>query len=87
MIGVPRMVPALADLSIHDLIVRIRWERAKRDALAPGSAAHVAVGVTEFNLIRELHGRFGVENIAAPELEWYVQVDHRRDRGQAVGSA
>lgn len=64
--------------SHHDLIVRIRWERAKREALEPGTAVHLAVGVTEARLIRELHHRFGVETITASDLEWYVRVDHGR---------
>jgi len=75
---VARRAPAPDELSIHDLIVRIRWERAKREALVPGTAVHLAVGVTEARLIRELHHRFGVENITASDLEWYVRVDHGR---------
>jgi hypothetical protein len=52
--------------------------RAKRDALVAGSAAYLTVGETEARLIRELHHRFGVENITESGLEWYVRVDHAR---------
>jgi hypothetical protein len=78
LLRIPRRAPSLGELSIHDLIVRIRWERAKREALEPGSPAYLEVGESEARLIRELHHRFGVENIAASDLEWYVRVD--RDR-------
>jgi hypothetical protein len=78
LLRIPRRAPSLGELSIHDLIVRIRWERAKREALEPGSPAYLKVGESEARLIRELHHRFGVENIAASDLEWYVRVD--RDR-------
>jgi hypothetical protein len=76
----PRRVPSLGELSIRDLIVRIRWERAKREALDPGTAAYLTIGETETRLICELHHRFGVENITASDLEWYVRVDGRRRR-------
>jgi len=76
---VARRTPAPNELSISDLIVRIRWERAKRTALEPGSRAYLAVGESEARLIRELHHRFGVENITASDLEWYVRAD--RDKG------
>lgn len=33
LLRLPRRVPSLDELSIHDLIVRIRWERTKREAL------------------------------------------------------
>jgi hypothetical protein len=77
---VPRRVPPPEELSIRDLIIRTRWERAKRDALAPGTAAYLAVGETEAGLIRELHHRFGVENITASDLEWFVCADRDRRR-------
>jgi hypothetical protein len=84
---VPRRVPSLGELSIHDLIVRIRWERAKREALEPGTAAYLTVGETEARLIRELHHRFGVENITASDLEWYVRVDHGQADREPAESA
>jgi hypothetical protein len=80
MLRVARRAPSPEELSIRDLIIRIRWERAKREALVPGTAAHHTVGVTEACLLRELHHRFGVENISASDLEWYVRTD-RQGRG------
>jgi hypothetical protein len=83
LLRVPRKVPSLDELSIHDLIVRIRWERAKREELGPGSPVYLTVGESEARLIRELHHRFGVDNITASDLEWYVRVD-RDDRRHRV---
>ena len=80
MLRASRRVTPLEELSIRDLIIRIRWERAKRDALVPGSAVYLAVDETEARLIRELHCRFGVENITASDLEWYVCADRDRRR-------
>jgi hypothetical protein len=83
----PRRVTPPEELSIRELIIRIRWERAKRDALVPGSAVYLTVGETEAGFLRELHHRFGVENIAASDLEWYVRVDHTRSSRERVQSA
>jgi hypothetical protein len=79
MLRVARKAPSPEELSIRELIVRIRWERAKREQLEPGSRGYLTVGLAEARLLLELHHRFGVENIAAADLEWYVRAD-RRDR-------
>lgn len=81
MLRTARLTPCLEELSFRELVVRIRWERAKRAALEPGSAAYLRVGLAEAHLTRELHRRFGVEDITASDLEWDVGAD-RDGRGQ-----
>ncbi|MGZ6341025.1 MAG: hypothetical protein ACXWMX_04190 [Candidatus Limnocylindrales bacterium] len=82
------MTPSLEALSVRDLIIRIRWERAKRGALEPGSAAYLRVGLAEARLIRELRHRFGLENITTSDLEWYLRADRdRRGQREPVESA
>jgi hypothetical protein len=50
------------------------------DAIAAnGSRADLAVGETEARLIREPHHRFGVENVTASDLEWYVRADRDKE--------
>jgi hypothetical protein len=61
--------------------------RAKRDALVAGSAAYLTVGETVACLNRELHYRFGTENITKSGLERYVRVDHARSSRECVQSA
>jgi hypothetical protein len=83
-----RNAPSPKDLSIRELIVRIRWERAKREQLEPGTRGYQTVGLAEARLLLELHRRFGVENIAAADLEWYVLADHGgRVHSEGVESA
>ncbi len=81
MLRIAGPIPSLEALSVRDLIIRIRWERAKRGALEPGSAAYLKVGLAEARLTRELRRRFGVENTTAWDLEWYLRAD-RDGRGQ-----
>lgn len=72
---------------VRELIIRTRREQAKREALPAGSSAHSQVGVVEARLIRELHNRFGIEDISAADLEWYVSADggdHRRRDEETV---
>ncbi len=78
-----RRSPAPGELSIRELILRIRWERAKRAQLERDSPGHRSALAAESLLIAELHRRFGVENITATGLEWYV----RPDRGPRAAGA
>lgn len=84
MLRMARKAPSPEELTIRELIIRIRWERAKRAHLEPGSGGDEAVGAVETRLLLELHRRFGVENITARDLEWYVALDrHPVRRGTA----
>ncbi len=75
-----RRAPAPEELSIRELIIRVRWERAKRAQLEPDSPGYRCALGAESLLIDELQRRFGVENITATGLEWYVLNDRREPR-------
>ncbi len=84
MLRVARRAPSPEELMIRELIIRIRWERAKRRHFEPGSGGDQAVGAVETRLLLELHRRFGVENITARDLEWYVRLDRQPARRGAA---
>ncbi len=84
MLGSRRRTP-LEALSVRDLIVQIRWERAKRAALDPDSPARIEVDEREALLRLELHRRFGAHNITARDLEWLIALSERSD--SAIGAA
>jgi hypothetical protein len=79
----PRRVTPPEELSIRDLIIRIRWERAKRDALVPGSAVYLTVGETEAGLLRELLIALGSRTSPRPISSGTCALITRRAAGSA----
>ncbi|HEX8941091.1 MAG TPA: hypothetical protein VF763_13095 [Candidatus Limnocylindrales bacterium] len=63
---------SVAELSTPDLILRIRWARARKAACEPESPAWRIVDGEEGALIAALRDRFGVENLTPTMLEWLV---------------
>ncbi len=70
-IGQRRALPP-TEAAVEDLVLRIRWERATKRHLEPGSAAWSIVDDRERELVAALHDRFGVENVTPGSLEWLI---------------
>lgn len=60
------------ELSTPDLLLRIRWARAKKAACPVEAAAWRLLDAEEVALLAELRERFGVENLTPPTLEWLI---------------
>ncbi|HEY6057964.1 MAG TPA: hypothetical protein VIV06_08020 [Candidatus Limnocylindrales bacterium] len=69
--GRRRMTPP-SEAAVDDLVLRIRWERAKKRYFEPGSVGWMLIERREDELIQALHHRVGLENVTQPALEWLI---------------